>query len=63
MNLNSNYTQDKKEHHCILYDDSSGKKISVVGTYGNFGYFEGKDKLKKIATFEVNIPGRVHSLV
>jgi len=43
VNLNSKYTQDKKEHHCILYDDSSGKKISVVGTYGNFGYFEGKD--------------------
>jgi hypothetical protein len=34
--------QDRKEHHCILYRGDT--KVSVVGTYGNFGYFEGNFK-------------------
>jgi len=36
--------EDKKEHHCILYDTKK-QRISVVGTYGNFGYFEGSFKM------------------
>ena len=31
--------QDKKEHHCILFNGSV--PVYVVGTYGGFGYFEG----------------------
>ena len=31
--------QDKKEHHCILFNGAV--PVSVVGTYGGFGYFEG----------------------
>jgi hypothetical protein len=36
--------ENKKEHHCILYDTKK-QRISVVGTYGNFGYFEGSFKM------------------
>ena len=31
--------QDKKEHHCILFNGAL--PVYVVGTYGSFGYFEG----------------------
>jgi hypothetical protein len=36
---NDDSTQDKKEHHCVLFNGAV--PVSVVGTYGGFGYFEG----------------------
>ncbi|EKX33195.1 hypothetical protein GUITHDRAFT_120639 [Guillardia theta CCMP2712] len=37
---NINYPEGTVEHHCILFADDNSP-ISVVGTYGRFGYFEG----------------------
>lgn len=50
---NSNYAAGSIEYHCFD-KDSSGNRIYVRGTYGNFGYFEGAVDSTRDTQFNVN---------
>jgi hypothetical protein len=53
VTANSLYPAGSKELHCFDID-ASGKKTYVRGTYGNFGYFEGKVDRYQFDIFYVN---------